>query len=167
MKRVCPYLLFLLPFLANAQTVDLPDSASLRTYVDKYFNGYSTATPGATISVVHNGEVVFSNAYGSANLEYDIPNTTSTKFHVASVAKQFTAFFILLLQERGKLRRDDDIRQYLPEVPKFGYKITLRHLASHSSGLRDQWNSLIVAGVRPDDVIDMTMCLHLSANRKN
>lgn len=106
------------------------------------------------------------------HMEVQISSMTSLilpppNFTLLPLPSKFTAFSILLLQERGKLRLHDDIRQYLPEVTKFGYKITLRHLASHSSGLRDQWNSLIVAGVRPDDVIDMTMCLHLSANRKN
>ncbi|MFC2188438.1 serine hydrolase domain-containing protein [Fulvivirgaceae bacterium LMO-SS25] len=113
----------------------------------------SSDTGGAAIAVVKNGEIVFSNAYGMANLEYGIPNTVTTVFHAASLSKQFTAYSILLLEQEGKLSLDDDIRIYIPEVPDFGKKITLRHLASHTSGLRDQWRLLYLAGWRPDDVV--------------
>ncbi len=109
--------------------------------------------PGATVAVVHQGEIILERGYGQANIEYDIPNEPSTVFHIASVSKQFTVFAILLLEEQGKLSLDDDIRKYLPEVPDFGHTITLRHLASHTSGMRDQWNLLVMAGWRFDDVI--------------
>ncbi|WP_334064548.1 serine hydrolase domain-containing protein [Alteromonas genovensis] len=134
---------------------------------DKLFAQYDDIDkPGASVAVLQGGEVVFSKGYGSANLEYDIPVTPDTMFHVASVSKQFTVFAILLLAEEGKLNFDDDIRQYIPEVPDFGETITLRHLASHTSGIRDQWNLLRMAGWRLDDVITTEHVLKMVAKQK-
>ena len=142
-------------------------SASQSKEIDKLFANYDDINaPGAAIAVLKDGEIVFKKGYGSANLEYDIPVTSSTVFHVASVSKQFTVFAILLLAEEGKLSFDDDIRTYVPEVPDFGETITLRHLASHTSGLRDQWNLLVMAGWRFDDVITTEHVLKLVANQK-
>jgi CubicO group peptidase (beta-lactamase class C family) len=80
-----------------------------------------------------------------ANLEHDIPITPASIFHVASVSKQFTAASIMLLAADGKLSLDDDIRKHLPEIPDYGHPITIRHLLTHTSGLRDQWDLLIMA----------------------
>jgi CubicO group peptidase (beta-lactamase class C family) len=124
-------------------------------------------SPGASIAVVQNDQIVFSKGYGLANLEYDIPIETNSIFHIASISKQVTAFAILLLEEEGKLSMDDDVRSYLPEVPDFGTPITLRHLANHTSGLRDQWNLLVMAGWRMDDVITTEQVMKLVAKQKD
>jgi CubicO group peptidase (beta-lactamase class C family) len=121
---------------------------------NQYFKNWnSKSSGGAAIAVVKNGKIVFSNAYGMANLEYGISNTTNTIFHAASLSKQFTTYAILALEKEGKISLDDDVRKYIPEVPNFGKKITLRHLASHTSGLRDQWRLLYLGGWKIDDVI--------------
>ena len=75
-------------------------------------------------------------------------------------------FAILLLEKEGKLSIDDDIRKYIPEVPDFGKKITLRHLASHTSGLRDQWDLLVMAGWRMDDVITKAHIMKMVSRQK-
>ncbi|MDW5285492.1 serine hydrolase domain-containing protein [Alteromonas macleodii] len=144
------------------------DSPSQQTIeFDRLFHQFDDINkPGASVAVLQDGEIIFSKGYGSANLEYDIPVTPETMFHVASVSKQFTVFAILLLAEEGKLNFDDDIRQYIPEVPDFGYTITLRHLASHTSGMRDQWNLLRMAGWRLDDVITTEHVLKMVARQK-
>jgi CubicO group peptidase (beta-lactamase class C family) len=123
-------------------------------------------TPGAAIAIVQDGEIVYKKGYGMANLEYDIPVTPATVFHIASVSKQFTAFAILLLEKDGLLSLDDDVRMYIPEVPDFGKTITLRHLAHHTSGLRDQWNLLALAGWRLDDVITREQILKLVSKQR-
>jgi CubicO group peptidase (beta-lactamase class C family) len=80
------------------------------------------------------------------------------------VAKQFTDFAIILLAQRGQLGLDDDIREYLPEVPDFGTPITLRHLVHHVSGIRDQWNLLSMAGWRWEaDVVTQRDVLEITA----
>ncbi len=123
-------------------------------------------SPGASIAIVKEGKVLYQKGYGMANLEYDIANQPQTIFHIASVSKQFTTFAIAMLADQGKLSLDDDIRKYLPEVPDFGQPITIRHLAHHTSGMRDQWNLLSMAGWRFDDVITKEHVLKLVADQK-
>lgn len=136
--------------------------------VDQLFTVWDTPeTPGAAVAVVKDGDIIFKKGYGMSNLEYDIPITPSTVFHIASVSKQFTTFSILLLEKDGKLSLDDDIRTYIPEVPDFGKTITLRHLANHTSGLRDQWNLLAIAGWRLDDVITKDHVMKLVERQKD
>lgn len=135
--------------------------------IDEMFAPWDNSeTPGAAIAIVKDGAIVYKKGYGSANLEYDIPISPNSVFHIASVSKQFTVFSILLLEKQGKLSLDDDIRKYIPEVPDFGKTITLRHLASHTSGMRDQWNLLTMAGWRMDDVITKEHVLKLVSKQK-
>jgi CubicO group peptidase (beta-lactamase class C family) len=135
--------------------------------VDALFAAWDTKdTPGAAVAIVKDGAIVYKKGYGLANLEYDIPISPSSIFHIASISKQFTVFSILVLEKQGKLSLDDDIRKYIPEVPDFGMTITLRHLASHTSGLRDQWDLLSMAGWRKDDVITKEHILKLVSKQK-
>lgn len=122
--------------------------------------------PGATIAVMKDNQLVYSKGFGHANLEYDIENTPHTIFHIASVSKQFTAFAIALLADEGKLSIHDDIRKYLPELHDFGSTITINHLIHHTSGLRDQWNLLVMAGWRLDDVITRKQILRLISKQR-
>ena len=145
------------PQILSAQQEDSPGER-----VDELFENVDRAgTPGASVAVYRDGEILYSRGYGRAQLEYDIPITPETVFHVASVSKQFTAFALVLLAERGELSLDDDIREHLPEVPDFGRTITIRHLIHHTSGLRDQWTLLAMAGWRLDDVITLADILRL------
>lgn len=107
--------------------------------------------PGGAIGIMQNGKVVYSKAFGLANLEYLVPNSPGTRFNIASVSKQFTSMGIVLLHLEGKLSLDDDIRKHLPEVPDFGPTITIRHLVHHTSGLRSLHGLLALAGWRGDD----------------
>jgi CubicO group peptidase (beta-lactamase class C family) len=132
--------------------------------VDSVFTDVDTpTTPGCALSVMRGGSPIYERGYGMANLEYGIPITPHSVFHVASVSKEFTALAVELLVNEGKVSWDDDIRTYVPEVPDFGTPITLRHLVHHVSGLRDQWNLLSMAGwrweadvVTEGDVLDIT-----------
>lgn len=108
----------------------------------------STTSPGCSAAVAKDGKLIYSRGYGMANLDHNVPITTQTPFHVASVSKQFTAASIILLAQDGKLSLDDDVRKHLPEVPDFGTTITLRQMIHHTSGLRDQWDLLQLAGWR-------------------
>src|SRR5690606_18058045 len=86
-----------------------------------------------------------------ASLEYLVPNSTGTIFNTGSVSKQFTAMGIVRLEEEGKLSFDDDVRKYIPELPDFGEKITIRHMLHHTSGLRSLHTLFGLAGWRDDD----------------
>jgi CubicO group peptidase (beta-lactamase class C family) len=131
-----------------AQTPTAP-STDLTERVDKIFEKWNrTDSPGCALSVMKDGRIVYRHGYGMADLDHNVTITPSTIFHVASMSKQFTAASILLLAQQGKLLLDDDVRKYIPEMPDFGSLITIRHLIYHTSGLRDQWNLLDLAGWR-------------------
>jgi CubicO group peptidase (beta-lactamase class C family) len=91
--------------------------------------------PGGAIAVILDNEVLHQKAYGISDMEKGTKIDGNTLFDLASVAKQFTAFAILLLEEQGKLELDTDIRQYLPELPHYEHTITVRHLLQHTSGI--------------------------------
>ncbi|HKW97887.1 MAG TPA: serine hydrolase domain-containing protein [Bryobacteraceae bacterium] len=137
---------------AAAQETPKPDQAAnaLRDQTDKVFAKWdSTVSPGCALAVIQNGSIVYERGYGMADLDHDVSITPQTVFHVASISKQFTAAAIILLAQDGKLSLDDDVHKYIPELPAFGgARITLRHLVFHTSGLRDQWSLLGLAGWR-------------------
>jgi len=127
---------------ANTQVSAPKPEAVLDWYVKERVG---PGSPGLALAVIRDGNLVFKRGWGLANLEYDVPIAPTTVFHVASVSKQFTAFAIARLVQQGKLSLEDDIRNYLPEMQDCGAKITVRHLVSHTSGLRDQWMLLVLA----------------------
>ncbi len=140
---------------------------ALTAKVDELFANWDKPdSPGASLAVIKKGEVIYRKGYGSAHLEYDIPITPSTVFHVASVSKQFTAFAIAMIADQGRLSLDDDIRKHVPELHDFGRTITIRHLVHHISGIRDQWELLAVAGWRLDDVITTEHILKMARNQR-
>src|SRR5688572_3789041 len=157
------FILFLF-FPCQLMGQSLPDSVTRK--IDSLFNRYTTTTPGCAVAIIKNQEIVFKKAYGMANLEYNVPITPSSIFHIASESKQYVAFCMLLLEQQGKLSIDDDIRKYLDYVPDFGKKITIRHLIHHTSGLRDQWQLLANAGWQLDDVITQDHIIKLVSKQK-
>jgi len=97
-------------------------------------------TPGACVLAADHGEIVFQHAYGLADVENDVACTLATNFRMASCSKQFTAFAVMLLVDRGKINLDDTLNKYFPDFPAWGHKITVRHLLTHTSGLPDYEN---------------------------
>lgn len=152
------YLLCLLFLFTNAivikAQVDTTPNTNISDKIDKLLEKYNfTNGPGLSLAVIKEGAVVYKKGVGIANLEYDIPISTSTVFQVASVSKQFTVFSILLLEQEGKLSIDDDIRKYLPEMPDYGHTITLRNLANHTSGIRDNTDLAYLTGISESDLL--------------
>ena len=88
-----------------------------------------------SILIVRHGQVPAERSFGSANLEWHIPNAPSTRFHIGSITKQFTAANILLLADQGKLRLDDPVSKYIDNSPDAWKNITLLHLLTHTSGI--------------------------------
>ena len=109
-------------------------------------------SPGCAIAVIQSGRIVYKRGYGLANLDFDIPNSSTTVFNVASMAKQFTAMSVALLVQQEKVSLDDDIRKYVPEIPDYGTRITIRHLAYHTSGIRDYIDLIELADDRIENV---------------
>ena len=110
--------------------------------IDKIFSWATPATPGCSVAVSLHGKVVVNRAYGSADLERDVPITPTTIFDAGSLTKQFVSATVLLLVEEGRLSLSDDVRKYIPELPDYGKKITLDHLLTHTSGIRD-WTGML------------------------
>ncbi|HET9983318.1 MAG TPA: serine hydrolase domain-containing protein, partial [Longimicrobiales bacterium] len=133
-------LLVLVPASGSAQRAAVDSAAA----VDRVFARYTGDAPGCAVAVARDGRPILARAYGMTDLEHDVPNTPESIFEAGSVSKQFTAASIVLLAQQGKLSLDDDARKYLPELPDFGTPITIRHLLTHTSGLRD-WG--VVEGV--------------------
>lgn len=146
--------------LGQAPAALAPDRA---VQVDRLFAGYnSLESAGCAVSASQDGKVLVERAYGSADLEHDVPITVATPFEAGSVSKQFTAAAILLLVQDGKVKLTDDVRKYLPELPDYGRPITIDQLLSHTSGLRD-WGDLAfwqgwprtTRAFTQDDVVDL------------
>lgn len=136
--------------------------------IDAIFAAYdSTHSPGCALAIGKGGEIFYERGYGMANFDYGIPIRPDSVFHVASVSKQFAAFAIHLLASEGKLSLDDDIRKHLPEMPEYEHVITVRHLVHHTSGLRDQWDVLAMAGWEYEgDVISNRHVLNLAQRQR-
>lgn len=109
-----------------------------RVTVADLFTAYSgSAVPGASVIVIQGGAVIERRAFGMADLERRVPATPETDYRLASVSKQFTAMAVMLLARDGKLRYDQSVRDFLPELPASAGGVTVRHLLNHTSGLYD------------------------------
>ena len=118
--------------------------------LDQIFSAqFKPDAPGVSVAVSQNGKIVFERALGMASLELGVPVTPASVFQAASISKQFTAASIMLLAQQGKLSIDDPIQKYLPEFPDYGTPLTLRHLLSHTGGLRDVF--LLLELFAPDE----------------
>ena len=145
-----------------------PKAIKAAAKVDELLAKYNNSdAPGIAVAVVKDGSVVYKKGYGIANLEYRIPITPASVFQIASVSKQFTVFSILLLEKEGKLSLDDDIRKYIPELPDYGYKITLRNLANHTSGIREIYDLCSLIGVNDNDLITNSQAFKLLINQRS
>jgi len=137
MKRLLLFFLLIAMYRsASAQTWQ--DTVNIITHL---FDRYKPENPGCQLAVSRNGKIVFSKAWGLADLERNVPYTTETVTEAGSITKQFTAASILLLQQQGKLSLDDDVRKYIPELPGYGHTIRLGNLLHHTSGIRE-WSEL-------------------------
>jgi CubicO group peptidase (beta-lactamase class C family) len=112
----------------SSQNIDSRMDQIVQSYVaNKQFMG--------SVLVARGDQVLFSKGYGSANLEWQIPDTPATKFRLGSITKQFTAASILLLEERGKLKVEDPVKKYLPDAPAAWDKMTIFHVLTHTAGI--------------------------------
>src|SRR5215217_4060475 len=166
--------LFVLTIVVAVSTVtsaQVPDKEKVVAGADRAFEKFTKAyvapAPGCAAAVSLNGEVVFEKAFGLADLEHNVPNTPQTIFESGSVAKQFTAAALVLLQQDGKLSLDDAVRKYIPELPDYGVPLTIRHLLNHTSGIRDWGTVLALTGVgRGDRVVTQDLALDVITHQR-
>jgi len=158
-------------FLSNATSAQVPDKAKVVAGAERAFEkvtkAYVAPGPGCAAAVSLNGETVFEKAFGLADMEHNVPNTAETIFESGSVAKQFTAASLVLLQQDGKLSIDDPVRKYIPELPDYGSPLTIRHLLNHTSGLRDWGTVMSLTGAgRGDRVISQDLALDVITHQR-
>lgn len=123
------------PALAQ-QIIGARDARAIR--VDSVFERFDrTDSPGCALGVYQDGKILYARGYGMASLEHGTPLSPRSVLDVGSISKQFTAMSMLMLQKEGKLSLDDPIRKYIPELPAYADRITLRRALSQTSGLRD------------------------------
>jgi CubicO group peptidase (beta-lactamase class C family) len=149
---------------ANVAAADVDRTQS----VDQVLKDWArTDGPGCAVEVSQDGRIVLERGYGMADLEQGVAIRPDTVFNIASLSKQFTAVSLLLLQEQGKLSLDDDVRKYVSELPDYGRRITLRHLANHTSGIRDLPSVLALAGWNWVDAVPQRQALDAIARQKH
>src|SRR5277367_3419409 len=148
-----PMLLFLAAFVAvlcgpghqtaraqgsahSTQSGEVPQAAPDPARMEQVIQSYASKKQiMGSVLVARGNDILFDRSYGDANLEWDIPNSPSTKFRLGSITKQFTAASILLLEERGKLSVNDPVKKYIPDAPAAWDKITIFNLLTHTSGI--------------------------------
>jgi CubicO group peptidase (beta-lactamase class C family) len=135
--------------------------------VDQVFAAYDKPdSPGCALGVVRGGNFIYKRGYGEASLELGVRITPESVFYMGSVSKQFTAASVVLAAEQGYLSLDDDVRKYVPELPSYGKTITLREMLHHTSGLRDIFGLLFLAGRNAEDIHPTDELLDLVAHQK-
>ncbi|RIA10360.1 CubicO group peptidase (beta-lactamase class C family) [Flavobacteriaceae bacterium MAR_2010_72] len=112
-------------------------SQNLEKEVDAYLSTmYPADEPGVSFLIAKEGKPIYQKAFGMANLELDVPMNTNNVFEIGSITKQFTAIAILMLEEQGKLKVEDEITKFIPDYPTMGNSITIHHLLNHTSGIK-------------------------------
>jgi len=149
---------------ASAQhIIGMRDARALRA--DSVFQRFDrTDSPGCALGVYQDGKVLYARGYGMASLEFGVALSPRSVLDVGSISKQFTAMSILMLQKEGKLSLDDPIRKYIPEMPAYADRITLRRALSQTSGLRDLYIMMSQTGLTfAGDTIDALRVITRSA----
>ncbi|HEU6450835.1 MAG TPA: serine hydrolase [Gemmatimonadaceae bacterium] len=139
-----------------------------RARVDSVFSEYDRSdAPGCALGVFRDGRIAYARGYGMADLERGVRITPATLFDIGSTSKQFAAASIALLAAEGKLSFDDDVRQYVPELPNYGAPITIDNLLRHTSGMRDYVGLLALAGHSLEEVTTDSQALAIIARQRN
>jgi CubicO group peptidase (beta-lactamase class C family) len=146
-----------LPLVLAALLATAPPHAQDKApAIDKIFSWVQPGMPGCLAAASQNGKLVVDRAYGLADLERNVPLTTESRLDAGSIRKQFVAAAVLVLVEEGKLSLSDDVRKYIPQLPDYGHTITIDHLLTHTSGIRD-WVPLLNWASGDPDALSMIL----------
>ena len=162
---------FLMVVMVIVPSAQVPDREKVVAGAERAFEkaakAVSAPAPGCAVGVSLDGKSVFEKAFGMAEMEHSIPNTPQTVFESGSVAKQFTAAALVLLEQEGKLKLDDPVRKYIPELPDYGAPLTIRHLLNHTAGLRDWGSVMSLTGAgRGNRVISQALAIDVILHQK-
>ena len=151
MKKIL--VIYLLLAVTNSFSQEIQKRQITPSQIDAVFSQWDTENrPGIAVGVLNDGEIVYTKGYGLANLEHQIPIDKETKFHIGDLAKEFTVYALLLLEQRGQLSLKDDIRKYMSKSMPFPHAISIEQLIHHTSGLNNDEVSKTLAGWRAEDV---------------
>jgi CubicO group peptidase (beta-lactamase class C family) len=152
-------------FYANSQSSFEKNIHKQSKKIDSLFQKWDTQkTPGLSIAIVENNDILYSKNVGIADLKKRNKITSATTFNLASLTKQFVAYSVLLLEEERKISLDADIQEYLPEIKFKG--VTVRHLLNHSSGIPEYWGIWSLSSFKGDDLEDIYNILNKQTKTK-
>ncbi|MFC2158140.1 serine hydrolase domain-containing protein [Acidobacteriota bacterium] len=141
--KIILLLLFSVFITADCRDNTAKENSVIAGEIDALFADFNENTPGCAVMVIRNGKIVHQTGYGMADIERKVKMGSDIAIRLASVSKQFTAMGIMILAEQGKLGFDDPAVQYIPELAgRYGDKITVRHLLTHTSGLPDYYDAM-------------------------
>ena len=127
--------------------MSLAAAATREARIDRLFARWTgPGRPGAAVAVAERGAVALRRFYGQASLEHAIPIDGDTAFRIGSISKHFSALLALTLADEGRLRLEDEIHRYVPELPRYERPVTLAHLLSNTSGVHDFLELLTASG---------------------
>lgn len=166
MKNLLTSLLFFTMMLSFSQEVQ--KRQIIPSQIDAVFSQWdSTNKPGIAVGILNDDKIVYTKGFGLANLEHQIPISPETKFHIGDIAKEFTVYALLLLEERGKLTLEDRIQKYIPKFNSMPYTINIKQLIHHTSGLNNLEVSKTLAGWQPNDVFNKKQAYKMILNLAN
>jgi CubicO group peptidase (beta-lactamase class C family) len=152
--------IFISSFICAFATAQSKTEKELFASYDSMLNKlFKAGNPGGTAIVSLKGEVIYKKAFGMADMELNVPMQTEMVFRIGSITKQFTAIAILQLAEQGKLSLQDDIKKFIPDYPAHGKTITIEHLLTHTSGIKnytsmESFGELLRRDMKPEELID-------------
>lgn len=112
------------------------DRATLERRVDERLKAHMKANGfSGAVLIASQGRPLVARGYGYADVEWQIPNTTTTKFRIGSITKQFTSMLVMQLRERGRIKLEDSVCLYVSPCPDAWTAVTIHHLLTHTSGI--------------------------------
>ncbi|WP_460219768.1 serine hydrolase domain-containing protein [Psychroserpens sp. MEBiC05023] len=164
MKTLFATLTFFVMMISFSQEVQKRQITS--TEIDAIFSQWDTKDKaGIAVGILNDGKIEYAKGFGLANLEHKIPVNPETKFHIGDLAKEFTVYALLLLEQRGKLKLDDDVRKFIPKLSTLPNTISIKQLIHHTSGLNNSEVSKALAGWKADDVFTKEQAYDLVLNQ--
>lgn len=165
MKRLCATMLTLTCIFCFSQKKQKKQITP--SQIDAVFSKWNAPDKaGIAVGIVNDGEVMYTKGYGIANLEHHIAIHPETKFHIGDLAKEFTVYALLLLEERGQLSLQDDIRKYLPDLKPLQSPITIIQLIHHTSGINNHEAAKALAGWSSSDIFTKKQAYAMVLNQR-
>jgi len=136
------------------------EEVNIEQRIDNIFSEFTDTTPGASVAVVKNNEIIYQRAFGLSDLKSKKKNQPKTNFRLASITKQFTALSIMMLENENKLSFQDPLKKFFSDFPSYASQITIKNILQHTSGLlayEDYMSDTLTVQLKDKDVLDILM----------